>query len=82
MRAAALALPAGSAFELACRAAALLALGTPAVGELGDLLAAQLPDGSWPMAAAYSGYPPHLDGSPALTTAIALDALGRAGASQ
>ncbi|MBX0328308.1 hypothetical protein K2Z83_11540 [Oscillochloris sp. ZM17-4] len=78
LRAAATALPTGDAFELACRAAALLALGAPGDARLGDLLAAQLPDGSWPMAASYSGYPPHLDGSPALTTAISLDALRRA----
>jgi hypothetical protein len=77
LRAAALALPATNAFELACRAAAIAALGAPDNQALVGLLAAQHPDGSWPMAAAYSGYPPHLDGSPALTTAIALDALGR-----
>jgi hypothetical protein len=79
LRAATQALSAKNPFELACAAAALLAIGeadlaAPAVRRL---LAAQLPDGSWPIAAAYSGYPPHLDGSPSLTTAIALDALGR-----
>ncbi|NNJ11857.1 terpene cyclase/mutase family protein [Chloroflexales bacterium ZM16-3] len=77
LRVAATALPTGSAFELACQAAALISLGAPGDARLGDLLDAQLPNGSWPMAAAYSGYPPHLDGAPALTTAIALDALGR-----
>jgi hypothetical protein len=68
-------------FELACLAAALLALGAPepARPHLAALLGAQRPDGSWPAAAAYSGYPPHFDGSPAFTTAIALDALARAG---
>lgn len=70
-------LSANNAFELACRAAALLAIGADAADDLARLLAAQLPDGSWPMAAAYSGYPPHLDGAPALTTAIALDAVKR-----
>lgn len=65
-------------FMLACKTASLAALATPDTTLLADLLAAQQPDGSWPLAAAYSGYPPHLDGSPALTTAIALDAIGRA----
>jgi hypothetical protein len=79
LRAAALVLSADSPFELACAAAALLAIGEPALAApmMERLLAAQLPDGSWPLAAAYSGYPPHLDGSPALTTALVLDALGR-----
>jgi hypothetical protein len=66
-------------FRLACLAAALLALGDRRAAEpyLTALPAAQQPDGSWPAAAAYSGYPPWFDGAPALTTAIALDALGR-----
>lgn len=70
----------GVPFHTACRANALLALGAwPAANRaLEALLASQGPDGAWPIAAAYSGYPPHHDGSPALTTAIALDALGRA----
>lgn len=68
------------AFALACRANVLLALADHegALPLLRGLLEAQRGDGSWPIAAAYSGYPPHHDGSPALTTAIALDALGRA----
>jgi hypothetical protein len=84
LRAAALALPGPPAeaepFRLACLAAALLAAGDGAAAapHLAALLDAQFPDGSWPIAAAYSGYPPHFDGSPALTTAIALDAIGRA----
>lgn len=67
-------------FRLACLAAALLALGdaTAAQPYLAALLACQQPNGGWPIAPAYSGYPPHLDGSPALTTAIVLDALGHA----
>lgn len=83
LRAYALRLPAppqeSQPFRLACLAATLLALGEPAAAEpyLAALLAAQAPDGSWPAAAAYSGYPPWLDGAPALTTAIALDALGK-----
>ncbi|NTV62038.1 MAG: hypothetical protein HGA65_00675 [Oscillochloris sp.] len=75
LRSTALALASNTPFELACQAAALAALGAPT--DLAPLRAAQLPDGSWPMAAAYSGYPPHLDGSPALTTAIVIDAIGR-----
>lgn len=81
LRSAALALPAQSEpFRLACLAAALLAAGDgeAAAPYLAALLEAQAADGSWPIAAAYSGYPPHFDGSPALTTAIALDAIGRA----
>jgi hypothetical protein len=83
LRAYALSLPAPpqerQPFRLACLAATLLALGDQeaAAPYLAALLAAQAPDGSWPVAAAYSGYPPWIDGSPALTTAIALDALGR-----
>lgn len=73
-----------NALQLACVASALLALGErgAAAPHLAALLDAQLPDGSWPIAAAYSGYPPHHDGSPALTTALALDALGRAAPSE
>ena len=65
---------------LACRANALLALGehTEAMPLLAALLVQQEADGAWPCVAAYSGYPPHYDGSPALTTALALDAIGRA----
>jgi hypothetical protein len=72
--------PCDDAFKVACRANGLLALGEreAALGDLGALLEAQLPDGSWPIAAAYADYPPHHAGSPALTTAVALDALGRA----
>lgn len=69
-----------NALQRACLACGLLALGErEAAAPLFDaLLAEQGPDGAWPIAAAYSGYPPHVDGSPALTTAIALDAIGRA----
>lgn len=75
--AAARSLRAENPFQHACRAAALLALGDRAGAEpdIAALIGAQQPDGGWPIAAAYSGYPPHLDGSPALTTAIAVDAL-------
>jgi hypothetical protein len=66
-------------FGLACRATALVVAGegAAAVPLLEALLDTQSADGAWPVAAAYSGYPPYLDGSPALTTALALDALGR-----
>jgi hypothetical protein len=72
--------PCDDAFRLACRANGLLALGEreAARTDLEALFAAQLPDGSWPIAAAYADYPPHHAGSPALTTAVALDALARA----
>jgi hypothetical protein len=71
--------PCDDAFRLACRANGLLVLGEreAALPDLGALLAAQLPDGAWPLAAAYADYPPHHAGSPALTTAIAIDALAR-----
>lgn len=67
-------------FQLACAAAARLALGDAQGARplLGDLLDAQGADGAWPIGLAYTGYPPYFAGSPGLTTAIALDALGRA----
>jgi hypothetical protein len=69
---------AGSPFQLACGTAALAYLGAPAAvlaPQRAALCASQLADGSWPIAAAYSGYPPHFDGSPALSTALAIEAL-------
>jgi hypothetical protein len=67
-------------FELACATATLLALGEQkyAAPLLEALLVAQQPDGAWPIALAYTGYPPNFAGAPGLTTAIALDAIGRA----
>jgi hypothetical protein len=67
-------------FNLACRAVSLLNLG--ANGDviapfLAMLLDAQHPDGHWPVWAAWVGFPPNFDGSPALTTALALEALGK-----
>ncbi|NJN14956.1 MAG: hypothetical protein HC822_00895 [Oscillochloris sp.] len=64
-------------FRLACLAATLGLAGEHKAAKpyLKALLSCQSPDGAWPGAASYSGYPPHLDGSPALTTAIALEAL-------
>lgn len=66
-------------FQLACATAALLALGdaVAAAPLLRALLAVQQPDGAWPIGLAYTGYPPTFAGAPGLTTAIALDALGR-----
>lgn len=74
------ALAADGPFQLACGAAALLALGDAAAAwpRLEALLAAQGADGGWPIGLAYTGYPPYFAGSPGLTTAIALDAVGRA----
>ncbi|HMQ33940.1 MAG TPA: hypothetical protein PKD53_24625, partial [Chloroflexaceae bacterium] len=71
---------AGEPFQLACAAAAMLALGDAGGARplLGALLAAQGADGAWPIGLAYTGYPPYFAGAPGLTTAIALDALGRA----
>lgn len=74
------ALAVATPFQLACAAAARLALGDGADARplLGALLAAQGADGGWPIGLAYTGYPPYFAGSPGLTTSIALDALGRA----
>jgi hypothetical protein len=71
---------ADDAFRVACLANTLLALDEreAALPHLGALLAMQGADGSWPIATAYADYPPYHAGSPALTTAVALDALGRA----
>ena len=69
-----------SALNLACRAVGLLNLG---VGPervqpyVPALLAAQQADGDWPVGAAWAGFPPNFDGSPALTTALALEALAK-----
>jgi hypothetical protein len=64
-------------WRIACIAAslALLAERTAAAPYCTALRHCQLADGSWPLAAAYSGYPPWLDGAPALTTALAIEAL-------
>jgi hypothetical protein len=69
-----------SALNLACRAAALLNLeADPNEVEpyLDRLLDTQERDGRWPIWAAWAGFPPNYDGSPALTTALALEALGK-----
>jgi len=69
-----------SAFNLACRAVGLLNLGAGlAVVEpyVHLLLDAQDEDGGWPGWGAWAGFPPNFDGSPALTTAFALEALGK-----
>jgi hypothetical protein len=69
-----------SALNLACRAVALLNLGSDTAEVepvLVELLRTQQADGSWPAWAAWAGFPPNYDGSPALTTALALEALGK-----
>jgi hypothetical protein len=68
------------ALYLACAALGLLNSGaTPDQVEpyLTALLSQQQANGSWPGWAAHSGYRPHYDGSPALTTALALEACGK-----
>ncbi len=69
-----------SALNLACRAVTLLNLGCAAVEiapYLVSLLRLQQPDGGWPGWAAWAGFQPNYDGSPALTTALVLEALGK-----
>ena len=69
-----------SALNLACRAVALLNLGSDAADVepvLAALLRMQQADGGWPAWAAWAGFPPNYDGSPALTTALVLEALGK-----
>jgi hypothetical protein len=68
------------ALHLACRSVAMLnlAVETSAIDPYLDaLLRTQQADGSWPAWAAWVGFPPNYDGSPALTTALALEALGK-----
>lgn len=69
-----------SALNLACRAVGLLNLGADLAAVepyVSLLLDAQGDDGGWPIWAAWAGFPPNYDGSPALTTALALEALGK-----
>jgi hypothetical protein len=69
-----------SAFNIACRAVSLLNLGAdPATIEplVSLLLETQGDDGGWPIWAAWAGFPPNYDGSPALTIALALEAIGK-----
>ena len=69
-----------SALNVACRALSLLNLGA-GQGVVAPLLSALLTrqeaDGSWPSWAAWAGFPPNYDGSPALTTALALESIGK-----
>jgi hypothetical protein len=44
---------------------------------LSAILNSQQADGSWPAWAAYAGYRPNYDGGAALTTTLALEALGK-----
>ena len=69
-----------SAFNLACLAAGLLNLEVErgiVAPYLDALLDAQSNSGEWPAWAAYAGFAPNYDGAPALTTALALEALGK-----
>ncbi len=69
-----------AAFNLACLTVALLNCGADAATlapYLSALLAQQQPDGSWPAWAAWLSFRPNYDGAPALTTALALEALGK-----
>lgn len=67
-------------FKIACLAATLLNLRIPSIlirPYLVPLLTTQYTDGSWPGWGAYAGFAPNSDGSPALTTALAIEALGK-----
>lgn len=69
-----------SAFHLVCLTASLLNLKAPlSVVEpsLTDLLARQQKNGCWPAWGAYVSYNYYYDGAPALTTALALEALSK-----
>lgn len=69
-----------SAFNLACLASSLLNLQTKRSQiepYLKALLNSQQTDGGWPVWGAYAGYRPNYDGGPALTTGLALEALGK-----
>jgi len=69
-----------SAFKLACLAVSLLNMKVPSIlirPYLVPLLSMQQADGNWPVDAAYHGFPPNYDGSPALTTALAVEALAK-----
>ena len=72
--------PDAPTFHIACLAAALLNLSVPSIlirPYLAPLLATQRPDGSWPGWGAYAGFSPNYDGSPDLTTALTIEALGK-----
>lgn len=69
-----------AALNVACLAVSLLNLETnpnEIVSYITSLLNTQCSDGSWPAWAAYLSYSPNYDGAPALTTALALEALGK-----
>jgi hypothetical protein len=69
-----------AAFNLACLAAGLLNLQAPLPliePYLAALLTGQETDGNWPARGAYWGYNRYYDGAPALTTALALEALAK-----
>jgi hypothetical protein len=69
-----------SAFKLACLAVSLLNMKVPSIlirPYLVPLLSMQQPDGSWPVDITYHGFSPNYDGSPALSTALAIEALAK-----
>ena len=69
-----------SIFNLACLAVSLHNMKMPTIllrPYLVPLLTSQQADGSWSVAAAYAGYAPNFDGSSALTTALAIEALSK-----
>ena len=69
-----------SAFNLACITASLLNLHADLSQidpYLNQLISKQKSDGSWPIWAAYAGFRPNYDGGPALTTALALESIGK-----
>lgn len=69
-----------SVLNLACLAVGLLNMKVPSIlvrPYLAPVLAAQQPDGGWPACATYAGFSPNFDGSSALTTAIAIEALNK-----
>ena len=70
-----------SALNVACLLASLLNIGTPetvVAPYLDAVVDRQEGDGSWPAWAAYLGIKGKFDGAPALSTAVALDALAKA----
>jgi len=69
-----------SIFNLACLSVSLINIKVPSIlirPYLVPLLSAQRPDGSWSACAAFAGFAPNYDGSVALTTALALEALNK-----
>ena len=69
-----------SVFRQACLATSLLNMKVPSIlirPYLMPLLTSQMVEGCWPAEPAYAGFSPSFDGSAALTTAIAIEALAK-----